>query len=307
MTYAPIKDRLDAGKTVILDGGTGTELERRGVKMNPDAWCGAATLDNLDVLEGIHVDYIKSGADVITANTYASSRLMLGPAGLGDTVQDTNRAAIRTAIKACEASGRTDVAVAGSMSHMMPVVGGSSAADESKMPSNDEVEEALTELATIHKEEGADLIVLEMVYRPVHVEPLFNAAFSAGLPVWAGFACRRADDGAVLSFEQNRDIPFTEITAILDQFDVPAAGIMHTPSNLVADAIDVLRTTYKGPMTAYPDSGYFKMPDWQFDNIIPPAELVEFAKGWTEQGVQVLGGCCGLSPEHIEALAALKE
>lgn len=307
MTYAPIKSRLDAGKTVILDGGTGTELERRGVVMNPDAWCGAATLDNLDILEAVHVDYIKAGADVITANTYASSRLMLGPAGLGDKVQDMNRAAVRTAIKARETSGRTDVAVAGSMSHMAPMQSGSSANDLSQLPSIEVVEEALTELATIHKEEGADLIVLEMVYRPVHVEALFKAAFSSGLPVWAGFACRRADDGAVLSFEQNHDIPFTEVTAILDTYDVPAAGIMHTPSNLVADSLDVLRKNYSGPMTAYPDSGYFRMPDWQFDNIIPPSDLVEYAKGWRQQGVQVLGGCCGLSPEHIEALATLKE
>ncbi|MGI9406178.1 MAG: homocysteine S-methyltransferase family protein [Hyphomicrobiaceae bacterium] len=307
MPYTAVKSRLDAGNIVILDGGTGTELERRGVKMNPDAWCGPATLENLDILEGIHRDYIEAGADVITANTYASSRLMLGPAGLGDTVQDTNRAADRVAIKARDKSGRSDVAVAGSLSHMMPMQSGSSASDEERMPSIAEVEEALTELATIHKEEGCDLIVLEMLYRPVHLETILRTATATGLPVWAGFACRRADDGTVLSFEQNREIPFSEIVSVLKNFDVAAAGIMHTPSNLIADAVDVLREAYDGPITAYPDSGYFKMPDWQFDNIIPPDELVDYARGWTTQGVQVLGGCCGLSPEHIEALAGLRQ
>jgi len=306
MPYAAIKTRFDVDDIVILDGGTGTELERRGVKMSPQAWCGPATLGNLDVLEAIHRDYIAAGADVITANTFASSRLMLNQAGLGESCQEINRAAVRAAIDARDASGKTGVAVAGSLSHMIPVLAGLAISDETRMPSTAEVEDAHLELAAIHHEEGCNLIALEMMYRPVHLESALRAATATGLPVWAGFSCRRAADGTVLSFEQNREIPFLEIVSILKDFDVAAAGIMHTPSNLIADALDILRGAFDGPLTAYPDSGYFKMPDWQFDNIIPPGELVGFARGWIRQGVQVLGGCCGLSPEHIGALATLK-
>lgn len=53
---------------------------------------------------------------------------------------------------------------------------------------------------------------------------------------------------------------------------------------------------------AYPGSGYFRMPHWQFEDVIEPEALVEFARAWVDGGVQILGGCCGLSQKHIAAL-----
>ena len=94
---------------------------------------------------------------------------------------------------------------------------------------------------------------------------------------------------------------------MLADFDVAAAGVMHTPSDLIAEAIAVVRTAFDGPLTAYPDSGYFKMPNWQFEEVISPDELLAFAAGWVADGVQAVGCCCGLSPDHIAALARLKE
>ena len=93
MSYATLKARLDRGEVLILDGATGTELQRRGAKMDPGAWCGPATLDHDALLTEIHSDYIRAGSDVITANTFASSRLMLTPAGYGDKVGEINRRA----------------------------------------------------------------------------------------------------------------------------------------------------------------------------------------------------------------------
>jgi homocysteine S-methyltransferase len=100
MSHAHIERRLQHGGIVILDGGTGSELGRRGVSMDPQAWCGRASLQSVDVLQGIHLDYIAAGADIITANTYASSRLMLGPAGLADQFEEINRNAIAAARRA---------------------------------------------------------------------------------------------------------------------------------------------------------------------------------------------------------------
>ena len=48
------------------------------------------------------------------------------------------------------------------------------------------------------------------------------------------------------------------------------------------------------------------MPDWQFENILTPQELLDFSKEWYGMGTRILGGCCGLGPEHIEALSELK-
>lgn len=307
MNYSVIERRLKDGGIVILDGGTGTELERRGVTMDPNAWCGPASLQNASLLESIHLDYITAGADIITANTYASSRLMLEPAGFGEQFKEINRTAIGAALRVREACGRDDVLVAGSLSHMCPVVPGTSTQDKSQAPSKDQMAEAFAELANLHLEEGCDLILLEMMYYPDRFDAIFPAALETGLPVWAGFSARYGKEGDLISFAEETEIPFTDLVPVMKKYDVAAAGIMHTPSNVIGEALDVLRSVYTGPLTAYPDSGFFKMPSWQFEDVIPPDELLKFANEWVENGVQVIGGCCGLSPEHIQALKPLKE
>ncbi len=307
MSYAEIQRRLRSGGIVILDGGTGTELERRGVSMDPEAWCGPATLDNANVLEGVHRDYIAAGADIITANTYASSRLMLDPAGFADRFDEINRTAIGAAHRAREASGRDGVLVAGSLSHMCPMFGATPQTDRARAPSEAEMADAFGELAMLLRDEGCDLILLEMMYHPERTGPAFTAAAETGLPVWAGFSARRGADGHILGYVPEREIPLAEIVQVLGDFDVAAAGIMHTPPNVIGDALDILRNVYGGPFMAYPDSGYFKMPQWQFEDVIPPDEFLRFAKQWVESGVQIVGGCCGLSPDHIAALGPLKD
>jgi homocysteine S-methyltransferase len=79
-------------------------------------------------------------------------------------------------------------------------------------------------------------------------------------------------------------------------------SIMHTSPNDTDEAIDILRRHWKGPVGAYPESGYFKMPEWTFVDIIPPEELVEKCRAWKAKGVTAFGGCCGLGPDHIKAL-----
>ncbi len=306
MGYAEIERRLNEGLVVVLDGGIGTELERRGVPMDPEAWCGPATLDHQAVLEAIHRDYISAGADVITANTYASSRLMLTPAGFGDQFEEINRAAIGAAHRARNASRRPGVLVAGSLSHMLPVVEGSARPDLLRLPSQAEMAQALKELAMLHRDAGCDLVLLEMMRYPERVRTALEAASATGLPVWAGFSVRRGANGRMLSFAPDQDIPFEQLVQVLADYDVAAAGIMHSPSDVIADATAILRDAFDGPLMAYPDSGYFKMPHWQFEEIIPPDEFQRFAAKWIADGVQVIGGCCGLSPEHIAAIAPLK-
>jgi homocysteine S-methyltransferase len=307
MNYAEIEQRLKNGGIVILDGGTGTELERRGVPMNAEAWCGPATIEHTDVLESIHRDYVAAGADIITANTFASSRLMLGQAGFADRFEDINRTAVGAAHRARAACGHEGVAVAGSLSHMLPIVRGAAKTDLARAPSQAQMADAFGEFAELLRDEGCDLILLEMMYHPDRMVPAFKAATATGMPVWAGFSARRGENGQVLSFAFDKDIPFEETVRVLADFEIAAAGVMHTPSDIVGDAIAIVRDVFEGPLTAYPDSGYFKMPQWQFEDVIAPDEFLQFARKWTTNGVQVVGGCCGLSPEHIAAIAPLKD
>lgn len=307
MSYEDVQRRLRHGEIVILDGGTGTELEKRGAAMHPDAWCGPASLDNVGLLERVHLDYMDAGAEIIATNTFASSRMLLRRAGLDHKFYEINRAAIDAALRAREKSGLGDTLVAGSLSHMVPLVSGTILPDRSRFPSRMEMSDAFEELAQLFREEGCDLIVLEMMFDPERMELAFTAARNSGLPVWAGLSARAGKGHTLLSYAQDIDIPFQEVLGVLEDFDVAAAGVMHTGSHLIEQGIEILKESFVGPLIAYPDSGYMKkLPNWQFEEIISPEELLGFARSWVGQGVQVVGGCCGLSPHHIAALRPLK-
>src|SRR5215467_5643405 len=116
-----IAGRLAAGEVLIIDGGTGTQLQAEGVPMDDMAWSARANLEQPDVVQRVHEDYIRAGAEVIIANTFAASRAALEPAGLGSRVAEANRAAVRAAQRARQATATGPVAVAGSMSSFSPI------------------------------------------------------------------------------------------------------------------------------------------------------------------------------------------
>ncbi len=308
MRYARLKERLTAGETIILDGPTGTELQRRGVPMDPGAWCGPATLDNDRLLTEIHADYISAGADVITANTFASSRLMLTKAGVADRVIEINQRAVAAALRARDnAAGSSAVVVAGSLSHMVPMPHGTAAADPAQLPSDAEIEDALHELADILAGAGCELILLEMMYHPGRIRVALDAARTTKLPVWFGASARRGSGGGAISFYQSEEMPLEVVAAMIPRSGVDAAGIMHTGADVTADALEVVRRYFGGPLMAYPDSGYFEMPDWRFVDVITPQHFEKFSRDWIASGVQIIGGCCGLTPDHIRAAVRAKE
>ncbi len=305
MSYHDVKRRLDAGEIIVLDGGTGTELQRRGAQMDPSAWCGPASLNNSELLTQVHLDYINAGADVITANTFASSRLMLTPAGYADQVKEINEIAVEAALRARDLASSSlpgrKIAVAGSLSHMVPVSVGTAKVDQDRLPSNEELAHAFGELADILKNSGVDHIMLEMMYEPNRVPIALNAALATGLPVWFGLSARRATDGRVISFDQHQEIQLGEITKLIPKTGVDVAGVMHTGAELISDSLAAIRKNFAGPLSAYPDSGFFEMPDWKFVDVISPDRLETFYAEWFSCGAQVVGGCCGLTVDHIHA------
>jgi homocysteine S-methyltransferase len=303
--YERLMQRLRGGGIAVLDGPTGTELQKRGAPMDPAAWCGPATLGNDRLLTEIHADYIGAGAEIVTANTFAASRLMLAEAGLAERSGEIVARAVAAALRARE--GHPDVVVAGSLSHMVPVIAGTDGLDPTRVPPDAVVAEAIAEVAEGLKAAGVDLIILEMMYHPGRIRLALHAALATGLPVWFGASAKRGADGVLLSFVRHETIPFDEVAALVPSTGVDVAGVMHTGADVVGDALGAVRAHFAGPLMAYPDSGYFAMPDWRFVDIITPDAYAAFCRDWVGRGVQVLGGCCGLGVEHVRAAAAVRD
>ena len=166
--------------------------------------------------------------------------------------------------------------------------------------------DAFHELAGLLKSGGVDHIMLEMMYEPIRTPLAVEAALSTGLPVWFGLSSRFDATGKVVSFNLATDISLQPIIDCIPDRGVDVVNIMHTQSNVVADTIDLVRKKFAGPIGVYPDSGYFEMPNWNFSEVIEPARLKSFYSEWLDKGVQLLGGCCGLTVGHIEAAAAAR-
>jgi S-methylmethionine-dependent homocysteine/selenocysteine methylase len=288
---------LARGDVILLDGGTGTELERRGVPMDRQAWSATANLTHPDVVRGVHEDYIRAGADIVITNTFATARCHLEAAGLGERVAEVNRRAVELAREARDrAAGHRDVWVAGSMSTMAP------GSDPARRPSVARLSEMLREQADVLARAGVDLIVLEMMRDVDYAAGAVDAARATGLPVWVGFSCRQAADGAVRMFSGFQDLLFEEIIAPVMAHGGSLLAVMHSEVRDTGPALEVAKRCWRGPLAAYPESGYFTMPNWQFVDVIAPDDFVAHAVDWLRQGVQVLGGCCGIGPEHIRRL-----
>lgn len=300
-----LNDRQKAGRPVYLDSGTGTELERRGADMHGEVWCAAATASHPDILRMIHVDNIKAGADIITANTFSSNRLMLEPGGLGDKVDELSRSAVQIALAArAEASADDTVIVAGSMSHQIPVEKGTDLRKPVSEYDADQVRSAFEELANIHKSAGADMILMEMMSDPDFAIPAIESAKATGLPVWVGLSARRNADGQVVS-SSRADLPFEDLVKALVPYCEGCAvmGVMHTTLEITPDALQAMRAHWPGAIMVYPDLGHFEMPHWQFDDSITPTDLNTVIRDWRERfDIGVVGGCCGMGPEFIAGM-----
>ena len=80
-------------------------------------------------------------------------------------------------------------------------------------------------------------------------------------------------------------------------------SVMHTEIEDTAPALRVVREHWDGPLRAYANSGEFIMPNWQFENIIDSEDYLAEVRTWIDMGIQLIGGCCVIGPDHIRLLA----
>ncbi|MDH3670258.1 MAG: homocysteine S-methyltransferase family protein [Gammaproteobacteria bacterium] len=299
-----LEDKLKAGDVIVVDGATGTELQRRGAPMDRAAWCARATLTHPGLLRQLHEDYIRAGAHVVTANTFASSRRMLAPAGLDDAVAEINTNAVRIVREARDRTAPPHpVAVAGSLSTMKPILPGTGKSDPAFVPTAREAKATYGELADLLAEAGAEMILMEMMCDVEQAGYALEAAVATGLPVWVGFSVHATVNGRV-TMHGNDELDFAQVIDPVMRIGGSVAGVMHSCADETTAALEILFRHWSGPVSAYPESGYFEMPEWRFVDIVAPEAFAAQTRSWVESGVQIVGGCCGIGPEHIEAMTA---
>ena len=293
-----IAERFTDPRPIILDGATSTELQRRGVPMSADTWSGLAAITDSDVLRELHVEYLRAGAEVIIANTYATAPQHVAAAGYGDRAREINLRSAELALEAREAAADGPAWVAGSLSLMAP--GFRSTNRQAPLEHAD----GLRRQAEWLTEAGVDLLVLEMLRDIEWSSAAVDAALSTGLPVWSGFSCVVDESGALTTQGTVGDsVPLEDALRAVTGRGETLVAIMHSEIDHTGPGLECARRVCEAPLGAWPNCGTIEPPNWQFVDVATPGEFAETAARWVEDEVKVVGGCCGLGPEHIRTMA----
>ncbi len=297
-----MQSRITAGETILMDGGMGSEFERRGMA-SPTTWSGGPMLTHPDLVREIHEEYIAAGAEIIITNTFGAGRDMLERGDLGHMVAEANRLGIEAAVQARRNAGKEDsVVIAASVATMMPKEHA-----ETPVPYETALETYREQFVEMAKG-GPDVAVGEMLIRISDTLASIDAAAELGLPAWVGLSIMQDGDELYLGIPgRNRDGGHASETlqdaldAIKDR-DVAAVFVMHTPVDLTGPGLEIVKRSWPGVFGAYAHFPRHQGPNPRA-NVLDPQQYMEYAKGWREQGARIVGGCCGTTPEHIRTLS----
>jgi S-methylmethionine-dependent homocysteine/selenocysteine methylase len=299
--YERIDEILDGRGTVVLDGGVATELQRvrsedRGGVHTP--WGTWALFQGpMEVLD-VHRRYVAAGADVISTNTWsvleAADQSPSGPSGPGREPlwAYAARLGIRLARQAVDEAGRGgECAVA---------FCANSALLDRKAQGRLEV------LSWAWQAEPPDLVILETleaVPDELALETI-EMVTATGLPVWVSF--RRGEEA--MSRADGTPVPdpdpraFPEALSRLESIGVRAILVNCVPPGGIPATVESLKSATTLPVGCYPNLGHGAGAEWEFDTEVGPRDYAGMARSWLDAGAQVIGGCCGVTPEHIVAL-----
>jgi len=290
-----IAHRLEQPKPILLDGGMGTELERRGAACELPLWSARALLDDSAVVSQIHAAYAAAGAELLTANTFRTQRRTLACASFGDRAAELTHTAVRLAREAAEnvRPGQT-IWIAGSAPPLEDCY------RPDLVPSARELEREHAEHAENLADAGVDAILVETMNSTREALAATRAAQATGLPVLVSFVC--GDNATLLSGE-----PLSDAARAIAR-EQPAALLVNClPVSQVAGCLSVLRSIGL-PCGAYPNLIGPPSPGWKNHREgrsaakMSVAEFANVASDWMRTGIDLIGGCCGTSPDTIRAL-----
>ncbi len=280
-----------ADRVLLCDGGMGTVLYSKGVYLN--TCFDELNLTNPSIVQEVHREYVKSGADIIETNTFGANCLKLRKYGLNDKVRDICREGARIARIAAEEAGEA-VFVAGSIGPLGARIEpwGALAASEATA--------IFAEQASGLRDGGVDLFILETFSAVQEIEAAVSAArdVAPDLPIAAEMTI--GEDGNSL-FGTTPEA-FTEK---LEGLGVDVIGINCSvgPAAMLECVERMARVTGR-PLSAMPNAGMPREVEGRNIYLCSPDYMAEYAKRFILAGVKVIGGCCGTTPAHIKAMRA---
>lgn len=276
-------------KTLLADGAMGTMLHARGVSF--DKCFDELNLTDPAAVADIHREYIEAGAQLIITNTFGANRFKLSKHGLRDDLTEINRAGVELARRAVSASFK-DVFVAGDIGPL-----GVRIAPYGRVKL-EEARAAFAEQVKALADAGADLIVIETMSDLYEIQEAIKAAKqTCSLPVVASVTFTR-DDRTLLG-----DDPAKVARKVNEAgADVIGVNCSGGPSQLLRILKQMKQAVPAGKFWVKPNAGW---PEQVSGRIMYPADadyFGDYAVSFREAGANIVGGCCGTTPQHIATM-----
>jgi len=299
--YQKLQQKISDDSCIILDGGTATELQHIGLQdyrlSDKNLWGTWALYHAPSAALDVHRRFLDAGADVISTNTWSivnapemETRMLAGSTRPTHWM-DIARLGIRVTRQAIDEAGKSgQCAVAFSLN------------GDVDSPQKRGTLELLTR---VFEDDPPDLILMETLslIRDNLTFPAVEMMLETGLPVWLSF--RRCRHGVCSVYGQHWGGPegdlFGRAALQFEKMGVGALMINCLPVDHVSGMLPWLRDFTDLPLGVYPNLGRYLDPGWQFDDQIGPEDYAELALQWRQEGAQIIGGCCGVTAEHLAA------
>lgn len=293
----------------VLDGGTGRELQRIGAPFQQPEWSALALLEAPTFVTRVHAAYVAAGADVITTNSYAVVPFHIGDGRFAAHGARLAALAGRLAREVADGADRT-VAVAGSL----PPICGSYRADWFDAASARPILATLVEALRPY----ADHWQAETLSGIEEAEMVRDVVGTDAKPLWLSFTLADEDNG-VRGGQPRLRSGQSVVDAVLAAERLGAAAILFNCSQpeVMGDAVSVAAETRRAGASPRLRIGVYanafaplresaaanaQLHDIRAD--LTPHGYLLWAQDWVARGAEIIGGCCGIGPEHIAALRA---
>jgi methionine synthase / methylenetetrahydrofolate reductase(NADPH) len=272
---------------VLCDGAMGTLLYAKGVFIN--RCYDELNLSQPELIRGVHHDYLQAGAEIVETNTFGGNSFRLARHSLADRVRDINLAGAHVAREAAKSFDAWVAASIGPLGVRIEPLG---------KTSFEEARIAFREQVAALIEGGVDLLMLETFG---YVEELHQAVLAcrdvdAKIPIVAQVTID--EDGNCLDGSDPE-----AFAARLSEWNVDVLGINCSVGPVaMLDAIERVRAVTSLPLAAQPNAGMPRSVEGRNIYLCSPEYMASYARKFVAAGVQLIGGCCGTTPDHIRAM-----
>src|SRR6201993_40914 len=288
-TFADIFD----SRPVLADGAMGTVLYARGVFIN--RCYDELNLSDPNLILSIHEDYLHAGAEIIETNTFGANRFRLARHGLTEKVAEINAAGVRLARQAVAHLREKQAGEAWGAGSVGPLGGRLEPLGKTGL---DEARAAFAEQIHALAGSGVDLLVIETM-------PALNEAREALLA-----AQETAPDLPVLVMvtvdDESNCLDGSSpqhAAALLTEWGANAVGVnCSTGPATVLTAVEAMRAATTLPIAAMPNAGMPRAVEGRNIYLCSPEYMASFARKAIAAGAQIVGGCCGTTPNHTRAM-----